>query len=456
MEMEFRMQRSRKGHAYIYAVLGLASPLLAQATGLRVPVDNGLGIPGVAGGAALAIDASTGITNPAGLIRIQNPELVVAVNPAFTSTEFTGSSTVESYIGEPFPITQPATRTGSTTGRLNAPLLAIHFSYPLKDFLVYGFSFNNPFGQSANFPENSLINDTVTEATLITWNIANSLGYKINQNWSIGAGFDVQRLDFVAENVFPAARANRTDFFTKNEASDWKYGYHAGILFQANQESTRIGMNYRSQINHDAEGKSYSTVTIAYPFPGIGIPVGGETINRDFTVAFDLPPVYTLSAFQRINKKWDVMATIEFYQWNVFDAIYFTNMVNVEGGDKVVQQDYHNAWTYAAGTYYHFTDNFYLGVGARYDETPMDDKYRGVEFPESNLYVLGFSGGYQFNKVVRLELGYAHSFFSDVHINTTDPDSTVNNVGTGKLNGDVINTQLTINLAPVYGRMEQP
>ena len=72
---------------------------------------------------------------------------------------------------------------GEATGKLNAPLLALHYSYPLKDFLVYGFSFNNPFGQSANFPESSIVNATVTEATLITWNISNALGYKINKNW---------------------------------------------------------------------------------------------------------------------------------------------------------------------------------------------------------------------------------------------------------------------------------
>lgn len=53
------------------------SPL--HAGGLRVPIDNGLGIPGAAAGAALAEDASTGIVNPAGLVRIQHAELVLSL-----------------------------------------------------------------------------------------------------------------------------------------------------------------------------------------------------------------------------------------------------------------------------------------------------------------------------------------------------------------------------------------
>lgn len=440
------MQGMRLGFLAASTLLGLVSPSVLHAAGLRVPIDNGLGIPGVAGGAALAVDASTGITNPAGLVRIQNPELVLAVNPAFTSTEFKGTSTVGPMAD--FGIFDPVVYQGEATGRLNAPLLAIHFSYPLRDFLVYGFSFNNPFGQSANFPENSVVNATVTEATLITWNIANSLGYKIDDNWSIGAGFDVQRLDFKNQNLYPLPIAIMGLMYTKNEANDWKYGYHAGLLYQSDSEGTRVGFNYRSQINHDAEGKSYTNHHLYPP------PIGGQDVDRNFSVAFDLPPIYTLSAFHRVNEKWDIMGTVEFYQWNVLDAYYFKNIVNF--GDKVVEQNYHNTWTFAVGSYYHWTDDFYVGVGARYDESPMDDDYRGVEFPESDVFVLGFSCGYQFNKVVRLEIGYAHSFFQEVDINTYDDDSKISNVGTGKLNGDVINTQLTINLAPVFGVMEKP
>jgi long-subunit fatty acid transport protein len=69
-----------------------------------------------------------------------------------------------------------------------------------------------------------------------------------------------------------------------------------------------------------------------------------------------------LSAFHRINDKWDVMGTVEFYQWNVLDAYYFKNIVNF--GDKVVEQNYHNTWTFAVGSYYHWTDDFYVAMSS--------------------------------------------------------------------------------------------
>lgn len=423
----------------------LCSPLLIHASGLRVPVDNGLGAAGAAGGAALAEDASTGFTNPAGLVRIDHPELVIAVSPAFTTTEFKGTSTIEAL---------NRSETGKAKGTLNVPLISIHYSHPLTERTTYGFSFNNPFGQSTNFEDISVVNTTVTDAMLITWNISNALGFKLNEQFSIGAGFDVQRLDFENENIFPSAIVIRPDFYTKNTAHDWKYGWHAGVLYQFNNFRSRIGFNYRSPISHKGEGRSFSTVTTQPIIPGQpAVPIGGQTEDRDFSVEFNLPPIFTLSGLHQVNEKWTVMGTVEYTKWSVYDSLKFKNIVNL--GDKVVKQSFKNTWNFNAGFFYHWTEKFRLSGGLRYDQTPMNDKYRGVEFPDSNVWVLGMSGGYQFNKVVRFELGYSHSFFGQENINTYDEDSTVRNVGKGRLYGDVINTQLTINMAPLYGAIAQ-
>lgn len=401
------------------------SPL--HAGGLRVPIDNGLGIPGAAAGAALAEDASTGIVNPAGLVRIEHAELVVAVDPAFTTTDFDGTVTI--YNGSSID----SQESGTVKGRLEAPLLAIHYSYPLTSYLVYAFSFNNPFGQSAHFPNDAITSSTVTDAMLITWNLANSLGYKINDEWSIGGGIDIQRMDFESESLFPYIVM---DTYTQNEANDWSVGYHGGVLYQFNNEMSRIGFNYRSQVRHDAQGDSYSTLFFSE--------------NHNFSVKLTLPQIFTLSGYHQLNDRWAIMGTTEFSQWSVFDQIEMHNIVFV--GNVDVLQRYRNTWTFMAGTYYQMSETIRLGVGARYEETPMNDRYRSIEYPDSNLWVLGFSGSYQFNKVVRLELGYSHSFFKEEDIDTTFDAIAgikIHNQGKGKMNADIINTQLTMNLSPL-------
>ncbi len=431
-------------------------PVLAMASGLRVPIDNGLGTPGNAGGAALAEDASTGVTNPAGLVRIDHPELVVGVSPVFSNVQFDGVVTIDNRANLPVPTPNPdpVVYTGDTTTNIVAPLLAIHYSQPLTDRVYYAFGLTNPFGQGVEFEDNSIVNSTVTQATLITWNISNSLGIKITEEWSIGAGFDSQYLNYENNNIYPSFRDSAPDIYTRNTATGWAFGYHAGILWQTNNEMTRIGFNYRSQVDHKGEGRSYST----QDFSTIDDPnrPNSSVENDDFTIEFSLPPIFTLSGYHHITERIALMGTAEYLMWSVFDDIVFENMVNqgLDGGDGtlVIPQSYNNSWVFNVGSYYHMTEALRLGIGVRIDNTPLNEKYRNVEFPESDFWALGVSAGYRFNKVARIEIGYTHSFYDWVDIDTTQEASEVTNTGKGKLSADLINTQLTINLAPMFGK----
>ncbi len=423
----------------LVSVLILTCSQMVHASGLRVPVDNGLGTPGNAGGAALAEDASTGVTNPAGLVRITHPELVVGVSPVFSSVDFDGTVTVARPIND-------IVKTGDTSAHIIAPLLAVHYSHPLTDRVTYAFGLTNPFGQGVQFNDNSIVNSSVTNALLITWNISNSFGYKINDNWSVGVGFDAQRLDFEADNITPSLGPIATDIYTSNTADGWGYGYHTGILYMTDSEMTRIGFNYRSQVDHKATGRSFATQDFSNP---------GNTIdNKDFSVEFSLPPIFSLSGYHHVTEKLAIMGTVEYYMWGVFDELKFKNIANADlgggSGTMIVKQSYKNSWVFMTGTYYHLTENIRLGLGIRIDQTPTNEKYVNVEFPESDFWALGGSVGYQFNRVVRLEIGYTHSFYQSVDIDYTCDASGVNNNGKGKLHADLINSQLTINLAPLF------
>lgn len=434
-------------------------PLLSQASGLRVPIDNGLGVPGAASGSALAEDASTGFTNPAGLVRVKDPELVVAVNPAFTSTEFEGMVRVhppEEELPNGDYLVIDSTFFGDAHAKLNVPLLAIHFSYPINDWLIYGFSLTNPFGQSVNYGDDSIVGSTVTHGMLITWDIANSFGIRITDQFSIGVGIDAIRLDFSAENLYPFAIELPEPFppepitlpsiFSHLTASGWSVSWHAGMLYQFNNNHSRVGFNYRPPVNMKGDGDSYSAVNRS------GIPNFGPLNDNDFEIEFDLPPIYSLAVYHQIMPRLDIAASMEYTEWDYFDKISFQNVVNA--GDFDAQQGYSNTFGFGGAVFYQWTKQFRTSAGVKFDFSPVNDQYVNVDFPDSDVWVLGVSGAYQFNKVVRLEVGYAHSFFQEVDINHYDPVAYIRNTGTGHLYGDIINTQLTMNLAPVVKKFD--
>jgi long-chain fatty acid transport protein len=455
------MQRIARVAFTLFTLLALTT--ITHAAGLRVPLDNGLGVPGAASGAALAEDASTGVTNPSGLIRVQHPELVVAVSPAFTSTTFDGTVDVEAP-----PIT--IDRTGNTiytdshfsgdeTAKLNVPLLSIHFSYPLKDWLVYGFSFTNPFGQSVNFSDDDIVSSTVTDSMLITWQISNSFGFKITEQFSLGVGLDAIRLDFSSENLYPLQLSVdpipapippinivMPSIYTHNTAAGWSMTWHAGMLYQFNDNHSRVGFNFRPSVKMKGDGRSYANMH--EPTADEDPSNLGPVENKDFEIEFDLPPIYSLGIYHQIMPRLDIAASMEYTQWTYFDDITFKNVANAP--EKFNSpQSYKNTFGYGAAVFYQWTKQFRTSAGVKFDYSPVNPKYVDVYFPDSDVWVIGVSGAYQFNKVVRLEVGYSHSFFKEVDINHYDPVSGITNTGTGHLYGDIINTQLTMNLAPV-------
>lgn len=75
-----------------------------------------------AGGAAIAEDASTSYYNPAGLVRINQPQLQASLIGVFFDTKFTGSSTWSSPL---VPLTH--TEIGSAKGGRVTPIPALHF-----------------------------------------------------------------------------------------------------------------------------------------------------------------------------------------------------------------------------------------------------------------------------------------------------------------------------------------
>ncbi len=73
--------------------LALASEVFAQAGGIYLPEDGGpINGTAQAGSAAVARDAQTAWLNPAGMTRLDSPEVMLSVMPFFVELQFNPSS----------------------------------------------------------------------------------------------------------------------------------------------------------------------------------------------------------------------------------------------------------------------------------------------------------------------------------------------------------------------------
>lgn len=222
-----------------------------------------------AGGAAIAEDASTVWYNPAGLTRLRGAQLVVGGHYIVPSLEARNVSAT-AVTGSPI--------SGGNGGDAGESALVPNFylSYPLNDRLVLGLGVNAPFGLATDYEDGWAGRYHADRSEIMTMNINPAVGFKVNDDFSIGVGVNWQRIDaelsqFVdfatictvsASGVFSTTcgagagfnpNTNPNDGHAKVTADDHGWGYNIGLLWQV-APSTRVGFHYRSEIDYNLNG----------------------------------------------------------------------------------------------------------------------------------------------------------------------------------------------------------
>ena len=171
-------------------LLGFASNSYAAAFQLFEQNAVNLGDFG-AGGAAIAEDASTAYFNPAGMVRIPNQQLVISADEVFTDIKFNGTNTWTSPLAPGFAFSQSARNVQGGNSNL---IPAIHYVAPMNECWALGFSATTPFGLETSYPVHSVLRYSATETKLQTIDYSPSIAVRLNNHFSLGAGFDAVQL----------------------------------------------------------------------------------------------------------------------------------------------------------------------------------------------------------------------------------------------------------------------
>jgi long-chain fatty acid transport protein len=406
-----------------------------------------------AGGAAIAEDASTAWFNPAGLTRLDKPQVVLAGNGIVFDTKFTGTVTQQLNSPDGSILYGPYSQKVSDVAGGGSHLIPVfHAAYPISSNLVAGFSVTTPFGLETNYDKNSYTRYAATDTKLTTIDISPSLGFKINNKFSAGLGIDEQRLLATFDN-YAGLDVNDTppldDTLSHNVASDWATGWHAGLLFQPTN-TTRYGLTYHSKIVHHASGYSLFTGPLAGdPDPILYSGHAETTLN--------LPANTTFSAYHDMNNRWAVMGSVIYTQWDVLKNLTLSNLAALDPTDLSpstnvnvnVPQNFHNTWRVSVGTNYKIAEQWLVRTGVGYDESPVNNTDRNLRLPDGDRYGIAFGGRYIATKNTTLDAGWTHEFIKSAPINNTSVVSAQQTTvaGTSRSQANVFGLQLTYTFA---------
>ena len=196
----------------------------------------------VAGRAALARDASTAGTNPAGMTRLDRSQIMVGLLGLDVQSKFDGQTSFPSLDGS------VETKGNGDNAGIFTPVSSLNYVYAATPDLRIGLSVGSYFGLGMDYGDSWQGRYYVQNGEILTMGVNPSAGYKVNDWFSVGGGFTVLYGKFKQEmalNTSPLGARNLNDGKLKIDSDDVGYGYNFGILLQPAKE-TRIGVTYRS------------------------------------------------------------------------------------------------------------------------------------------------------------------------------------------------------------------
>lgn len=455
------------------AVLGVLAVNTVEAGGFSLYTESSPAAAGNfgAGIAAEGYDASIGWYNPAGLVLIRDQQAVFGGVGVFPVVKVSGTSRFHA------PVTVLPDYLQSFQdihGEQDALVPSFHYALPLGENATFGLSMVSPFGLATDWGFGSPVRYQATFTELLATNISPSIGGKLTENFSLGAGLDLQYArvkfnrilglptlgDFLSSNPFAY------DTLSYNKGHSYGVGFHAGVLGQFNDNHTRIGLNYQSKIKHTFHGYSTLSGPLANNGGNVFFPLTPTTEATSSSLASEptnLPDLVTLSGYQDVNEKLAVLGSLVWTGWSTFKTIQLNNVMapNVSplGSVSTVlvnsasPQNYKDAWRFSLGANYKVNPLLMLRVGGGYDASPTNDIDRDMRLPDADRWALSVGGHYQFKPNIGFDLGYTHLFAANTPtINRTDFLSGTNfyNVtGSASASADLLGAQVVWIIDPV-------
>lgn len=383
-----------------------------------------------AGAAAANNDVSAMFTNPATLATLQQNQFYVGASEIIPSIHMSDAEAIHTVNvpGSP-PSNISATVLGESSQNnvsQSAFVPETYIGIRLHPRLVAGLAVLAPYGLKTHYDNDSVVRFAADYSSVQTVDIVPALAFAINNQWSVGLGFQAQYMRAIFSNYNgPYTGVSAIDAFIASNnqtlltAHGWGYGYTAGVLYQPDL-CTRIGLAYRSQVSEQlrGNGQQYVAPGGTVPAPTDEFPFNAQT---SVNAGIKTPAILTLSA-ARDYAKWTFKASAQLNFWSVVNQISI-NMPDAFATNSTIPTNWRNAWFAALGAEFHADPAWTFRGGLAYDETPTTSD-RDPRIPDADRVWATLGLTYVYNKCLSFDAAYAYIFMQDQTVNVTESSGT--------------------------------
>jgi long-chain fatty acid transport protein len=410
----------------------------ASASGFQLreqsPSAQGNSFAGVSAGNS---DIGSMFFNPATLTLFQGNQSVLGLSEVMPKAKLEGAvGTRSASVPAPF---RPISGSGSEANAAKSALLPnLYAMWSASPDLKLGLSVNAPFGMSTDYGTTFVGRYHALKSDLQVLDIAPTVAYRINPQWSVGAAIVARKADAELTNMvdfglvgssyrIPGLLPGNSDGLASLKGSKWGYGYRLGVVFQPT-ETLRLGLAHQSAMSMTLSGDA--------TFTKVPAPLAGTFKNVSATAELNLPSTTSLGINADLSQAISIQGELARTSWSSFKEL----RVKFSGGvppDSITEEQWRDTWFYALGLTWKATEAWTLRTGLAYDQGAVKDEFRTPRIPDGNRTWVSLGAGYAFSQKVAVDFAYTHIFVTDGPLQLTAADS---NQSRGSLTGNYKNS----------------
>ena len=293
------------------------------------------------------------------------------------------------------------------------PVPNMYLVHQIKDDMWFGLGITVPFGMATEYDNDWAAADKGMNAEVKVFDINPNVAFKLTDTLSFGAGVSLQ---YVTAQFESRSGTPLVNVRTRLNADGWAWGGNLGFMWQPT-ETVRVGLAYRSQVNHKADGYLKTEATSNVP---------GMSFKHNYVsnghAEMSAPHVISLTGTWKATETLRLSSLVRWTNWSSFkdlpisgDSLYSatsdTAVFTRKAPTREANPEYHwkDSWLFTVGADYDINDEFTVRGGVGYEISPVDDdKYRSATIPDTDRLWLSMGATWHASKNLQGDFGIAY------------------------------------------------
>lgn len=292
------------------------------------------------------------------------------------------------------------------------PIPNMYLVHQIKDDMWFGLGITVPFGMATEYDNNWAAADKGMNAEVKVFDINPNVAFKLTDTLSFGAGVSLQYVtaQFEQRQALNVDYPQAGNVRVRLNADGWAWGGNLGFMWQPT-ETVRVGLAYRSQVNHKADGYLKTDLTT---YATDATPHTTSFKSNDGHAEMSAPHVITLTGTWKATEALRLSGLVRWTNWSSFDKLPISGSSLGEATRGATSK--HNAvynwkdsWLFTVGADYDINDEFTVRGGVGYEISPVDDdKYRSATIPDTDRLWLSMGATWHASKNLQSDFGIAY------------------------------------------------